>query len=370
MSGGRKFWAGFGVSFVLLALFFLTVDLRFMLNALGSANYWLVAPAVVVYQLSVLFRTLRWQRLLRHMRSVKLLRLYPVVVVGYMANNLLPMRLGELVRSYYVGQREGVSKAAALMTIFVERLMDALTLLLFIAAIALFVPLTGLAEAFGERSGVPWPVLVAALTIPFVAAFGALLLMAYRPRRAAALAEALLRPLTGGLRTRLRVMFEQLLNGLKSLRAPRTILVLFLLSAPIWLLEAGLFYLIGLSFGLDKMYDSPWQMAVAIVLVTAIANIGGSVPAAPGGIGLFDLVARETLVLLPLGVVDRAVAGGYVAVVHATLLLPMIVLGQLFLWSQHVSFGSLSRAGQSTLGDAAAPADELAERDGAPPLSG
>ena len=97
-----------------------------------------------------------------------------MVVVGYMANNLLPLRLGELVRSYYVGEREGVSKTAALATILIERLMDALTLIVFVAVIAVFVPLNAVAEGFGDRSSVPWPLLAAAVSVPFAAAFAAL----------------------------------------------------------------------------------------------------------------------------------------------------------------------------------------------------
>ena len=96
---------------------------------------------------------------------------------------------------------------------------------------------------------------------------------------------------------------------------------------------------------MDGLYGSAAEMATAMVLVTAIANIGSSVPAAPGGLGLFELVARETLVLLPLGPVDRALAGGFAALVHAVLILPMIVLGQVLLWWHHVSLGGLARAG-------------------------
>ena len=348
---GRKFWIGFGVSIALLALFFLTLDLGQLLEALADANYLYVGPAIGLYIVSVLFRTLRWQRLLRHMRPIKVARLFPVVVVGYMANNLLPVRLGELVRSYYVGEREGISKTSALVTIFIERLLDALTLLLFIAAIAVFVPLVGLAEGFAERSGVSWPVLVMALSLPFVVAFVSLLLVAFAPVRARSLAMALFKPLPGEVGARLGYMFDLLLEGLHSLRSLRSVLGLFILSVPIWLFEAGLFFVIGFSFGLHQMYDTLWEMAIALVLVTAIANIGSSIPAAPGGLGLFELVARETLVLLPLAVVDRAVAGAYVAVVHAALLMPMIVLGQLFLWTQHVSLLSLSRAGRHAEGE-------------------
>jgi uncharacterized protein (TIRG00374 family) len=350
MSGGKKFWIGLGVSVGFLALFFLTLDIGRLLDALAGANYLFLAPAIGLYMVSVLFRTLRWQRLLRPLRPVKLARLFPVVVIGYMANNLLPMRLGELVRSYYVGEREGISKTSALVTIFIERLLDALTLLLFVVVIALFAPVTGLAQAFKDSHGAAWLLAGAALALIFAVAFGSLLLVAFVPTRARAIAKALVTPMPGHLGLTLQHLFDMFLDGVQTLSSPGSILVLFALSVPIWLFEAGLFFLIGYSFGLHEVYPSLGHMAVAVVLVTAIANIGSSIPAAPGGIGLFELVARETLVLLPLATVDPDVAGAYVLVVHAALLLPMIVLGQIFLWTQHISLRRLSRAGRSATG--------------------
>lgn len=298
------------------------------------------------------------------MRRVKVARLYPVVVVGYMANNLLPMRIGELVRSYYVGEREGVSKTSALVTIIVERLLDAVVLLLFIAVIAIFVPLLVLAEGFGERSSVPWPVLVMGVTVPFLAAFGGLILVAYAPSRASRLAGSIIRLLPSPAAGPLGVFVELFIGGLQALRSPSTVVALSLLSIPIWLFEAGMFYVLGYSFGLQNVYDGPLEMAVAMVLVTAIANIGSSIPAAPGGIGLFELIARETLVLLPLAAVDRSLATAYVTVVHMVLLLPMIALGQAFLLNESITLRGLWRSGRSSLDNAIAPAtgeDEVRE---------
>ena len=346
MIGVRNVWIGFAISILLLALFFVTVDVSGMVNALAEANYLFLIPGIAMYLLSVLFRTIRWQVLLRHMRPVNVRRLYPVVVVGYMANNLLPMRLGELVRSYYVGEREGISKTSALATILVERVLDALTLLFFIAAIALFVPLAGLAESFADRFGVPWPLLVVLFTAPFLITIGALIAFAFSPAVVWWVTAGPLSVVPDRVEERVRRLIEMFLEGLVPLKSPRTLAVLFLLSVPIWIFEAGLFFLVGFTFKLDQVYDSLGDMAVASVLVTAVANIGSSIPAAPGGIGLFELVARETLVLLPLAEVARSVAGGYAAVVHAALLLPMIVLGQLFLWTSHVSLRSLWRGGR------------------------
>lgn len=347
MSGGKRLWVGLLLSAVFLALFFVTLDFRRLIDALLGANYVYVAPGIGLYLIGVWFRTIRWQRLLEHIQLIRNSRLFPAVVVGYMANNLLPLRMGEVVRSYYVGQREGVSKTAALVTIFIERLLDALTLLLFVMIIAVFVPLTGLAEAFGQRASLPWPLLAAAMSLPFVAAFGFLALVGYAPTKVRAVTAYLIRPLPDSIEARLLNAADMFLEGLRSLQSPSTVLSVFALSVPVWLFEVGLFFLVGYSFGFHEIYDSIPDMIVGMILVTAIANIGASIPAAPGGIGLFELIARETLVLAPFAVIDRAVAGGYVAIVHASLLIPMIVLGLIFLWSDHVSFRNISRLGKS-----------------------
>ena len=355
-----KFWVGLLFSVILLALFVRTVgDFGRAFDALADAEYIFLVPGIALYLISVFFRTLRWQILLRHLRPVSVRRLYPVVVVGYMANNLLPVRLGEFVRSYYLSEREGISKTSALVTIFIERVLDALALLFFIAAISLFVPLAGLASGFGDRFGVPWPLVVAAVTVPFVGAFATLLLFAIMPDRTRRLAVSIIRLLPTRLEEMLVHLIDMFLEGLKPLANPRTLTVLLLISIPIWLFEAGLFFMVGFSFGLNDVYDNLGELAVAVVLVTAIANIGSSIPAAPGGIGAFELIASKTLVLLPLAAVDPSVAAGFAVVVHAALLIPMILLGQIFLWFQHISLRRLSNAGGNL--NEAAQTDEAAD---------
>ena len=345
MFSAGKFWIGLALSVLLVALFFATVDVGHMMDALSSANYLYVAPAVGLYLVGVVFRTMRWQALLRHIKQVSNRRLFPVVVIGYMANNLLPMRLGEVVRSYYLGERENVSKSSALATIFIERVFDALTLLLFVAVVALFVPVSGVAVGFGALSGVAPTLLAAVLVLPFVAAFVVMLLFSRLPDRTRALAVAMMKPLPSRFpRERAVHIIDYFLAGFAPLSSMRMIGLLFALSVPVWVFELGLFYLIGFSFGFHEIYDNLWHLAAAMALVTALANIGSSIPSSPGGIGLFELIARETLVLLPLAAVDRSDAAAFAAVSHFALLLPMIILGQVFLWAGNLSLRRLARA--------------------------
>jgi hypothetical protein len=350
--GNLKFWIGIGVSVILLAIFLITGNPAKMLEDLRSVNYLYVAPAVVMYFVSTYFRSLRWGVLLRHMKPISTRRLYPVVVVGYMANNLLPMRLGELIRSYYVGEREGISKTSALVTVFVERVFDALALLFFIMVIALFVPLTGIpvtdvARSFGDQTGIPWPLLVAAVSLPFLGSMAILVLFALYPLRTRNLILWLARPLPQRFEDTLDGLITTFLLGLAPLRNARMLGALFILSMPIWIAEAAVFFIVGIPFGFNDLHSSPGAMAVTMVLVTAVTNIGSSIPAAPGGLGLFEFIARETLLSLgPLVSVDRSAATGFAVVVHAVILLPMIVLGQVILWTGHLSLGRLSREGQ------------------------
>ena len=341
--GNMKYWIGIGVSIILLALFLFTVDIRRMLDALAGANYWYIIPSVGMYFISVYFRSMRWSVMLRHLKPVSAHRLFPVVVVGYMANNLLPMRLGEFVRSYYLSEREGVSAASALVTVFVERIFDALALLFFIAVITPFVPITGLADDLGKLLGVSPSLLMLGLTLPFIGTFCILTLVSAYPSQVREISLKLFARLPDKIASLLDRLMMRTLEGIAPLREPRILAALFGLSIPIWLTEVAVFWIMGYSFGIEEFHDGPVPMAVNMVLTTAITNIGGSIPAAPGGLGLFELIAREVLTLGPLASVDRSVAGGYVVALHAVILLPVIALGQAYLWTSHLSLRRLSR---------------------------
>jgi len=128
-----QFWLALAVSVLFLLFLVYQVDLGEIRSALGDANYLFVVPAVALYFVAVYFRAVRWRFLLSPLRLIPVRRLYPVIVIGYMANNVLPARLGELVRSYYLARREQFNTSSALATVAVERVYDGVTLLAFAA---------------------------------------------------------------------------------------------------------------------------------------------------------------------------------------------------------------------------------------------
>ena len=128
----RRLWLGLGGTGLFLGLFFWRTDLGELGDALAQANYWWVVPAVAIWFVSAAFRSLRWHYLLRRLANLRTRTLYPIVIIGYMANNLLPLRTGELVRAYVLGERHGVSKMSTLGTIAVERVFDGVVLVGFL----------------------------------------------------------------------------------------------------------------------------------------------------------------------------------------------------------------------------------------------
>src|SRR3972149_4921908 len=108
----RKLWLGLAGPPLFLGLFFLRTDLGELGDALAEANYWWVVPAVAIWFAAAVIRSLRWRYLLHGLADIKTLSLYPIVIIGYMANNLLPLRTGERVRADVVMGRHPPSKMA------------------------------------------------------------------------------------------------------------------------------------------------------------------------------------------------------------------------------------------------------------------
>jgi uncharacterized membrane protein YbhN (UPF0104 family) len=127
-----QFWFGVMISAVFLYLALRGLELDKAWLAMRTASYWWIIPGVVVYFFGVWARTWRWHYMLRPIKAVSLIRLFPVVVIGYMGNNVYPARAGELIRAYVLRKKEAVSISASLATIIVERIFDGVVMLLFV----------------------------------------------------------------------------------------------------------------------------------------------------------------------------------------------------------------------------------------------
>ena len=102
-----KFWVGLAISAIFLWSALSKLQLNEVWEHIVGANYWWLLPSITIYFVAVWARTWRWDYMLRPLKHIPVSRLFPVVVIGYMGNNIYPFRAGELLRSYVLAPARG-----------------------------------------------------------------------------------------------------------------------------------------------------------------------------------------------------------------------------------------------------------------------
>lgn len=323
---------GVAISLVSVVLAVRGLEVGQVVNALAGATYVWLLPALALYFAGVWVRAIRWRYLLQPLQAVSSRRLFPVVVIGYMANDVLPARLGELARCFVLRRREGIPQTAALATVLLERLMDGVTMLAFVG---LALPLLPFSPALVR--------LVAGAGALFGVVTVTLVVLVTRPVLAAALLALVTRPLPEAAGERIRTLGQTFLSGLAALGGAGATLRIFALSCAAWLLEAGMYFTLMFAFPLTPN-------APLAVLTTAVANLGTLIPSSPGYVGVFDFIGRS--VLGQFGV-PQATALAYVLVVHAALVVPITLLGFYYAWREGVSLTRLNGTNGTSIPPAA-----------------
>ena len=324
MRSSWRVWLGFAVSLVFIYFALRGQDFDLILQSLRGASYIWLLPALVAYFAGVGLRSLRWAYLLRPIQHIDARRLFPVVAIGYMGNNVLPLRAGEVVRSYALSARFRIRKTGALATIAVERIFDGLTMVLFMLVASLSIALTtDLRNLFLIATGL------------FVVLSAILIVMVFAPGirlRLVALAVGILPARFG---ERIERMANSFIQGLGILRRRRDLIVVACASVLAWTLEASMYYFIAVGFNLDL---SP----SAILMVTAVANLATLIPSSPGYVGPFE--AGVMLVLVGALGIQRETALSYAVVVHAALYFPITLVGFFYWWRESLSWSEIRQA--------------------------
>jgi uncharacterized protein (TIRG00374 family) len=295
-------------------------------------------PALAIYFVGVWFRAVRWAILLRPLSEAVTSRaLFPTVIVGYMANNVLPLRTGELVRSYLVSRQYNVRKTSVLATIAVERIFDGFTMLAFMLVATLFVSFTSELQHLAILAFIVFTVLLIGL---FLLTLGG------------SLFDRLLQLILGPMPTRVADTVERLtesfLGGLGVLKRRRDLAMVATFSLLAWLCEAAMYFLIAQGFA-PVVRDA--MTFGAALMTTGVANMATLIPSSPGYIGQFEFGVR--LVLHGALGVPEAQALAYAILVHAALYFPITIWGIIEWFRQELSFKQIQAAeADSDPGDA------------------
>jgi len=225
--------------------------------------------AVII--LTMLLRAWRWKYLLQPVRAYKTSELFPPVMIGFMANNILPIRLGEIVRAYSLGTVSKESRSAIFGTIVIERVFDSLALMLIFWIVFMSVPVPGWIRKFG--------------IVSLVLNVGAIAALVLFRKREKLLIRILLWPmffLSARIKTSIENVIGKFSEGLNVVGANRTLGVVIFGSLVLWIIIALSNYFVFLAFGI---YPHPAASFILLLFVAAAVML----PSAPGFVGVFQV---------------------------------------------------------------------------------
>jgi len=304
---------GIGVSVALLWWALRGVHLSDILQHVTTARPVPLAAAIVVATATFPLRLIRWRLLLRREdgSAYPVAPLWHAVAVGFMANNILPLRAGEVVRSYAASRLAGIRFSTVVSSIVVERIFDGLTVV-FLLSLALLSP------------DLPPSVSVAGVSVRKVATTGGLigaagLLAAVLVLAAPLAADWLVRRVVPWTRLadRLVSLIEGIRRGLVVLRDPGRLLGVLIWSLVLWGVNALGFYLGFLAFNIPVAYTGA-------LLLQGLLVLGVSIPSTPGFFGPFEAVIVAVLALYGI---PRDLAFSYALAFHLTTFVPITLLG-------------------------------------------
>jgi len=310
-----------------------------VLAGLRAVDPLLLVLTVGIATLTFPIRLIRWRVILRDDREAPLSwrPLWHAVAIGFMANNLLPARAGELARAYVASRQLPVRFTTALASIGVERVFDALVML-GLMAVAIASP------SFPAQStllNTPLSRLAERAALLFGALFVLSFVVVLRPAPWLALFERVARAvLPTQVAARLTGMAGGLVAGLTVLKRPGRFGAMLLWSFVLWLTNAASFAVCFRAFGLQVPLEGS-------LLLQGILGFAVAVPASAGFFGVFEKATQLTLQIYGIG---PSLALAYAVAYHVSTFLPITLLGLRSLASVHLHLRDLGRATADQVG--------------------
>lgn len=325
-----KRWISLFIGLV-FSLFFLWLGFRNLAwndlwDILRDINpLWLVLT-VPVYAVATYLISWRWYSLLRPVQDVPPHRLFKIVYIGYMANNLLPFRLGEVMRAYVLKRRDNVPIPPTLTTILIERIFDGLTMLTFIFTALLFV---------GDKIGSTLQSVVVVTTPLFFAALLVFLGLASAPNAARKIYTPIIKNLLPtGPRQKILGLMEHFLTGLEALRSGRAVIGVVVFSFASWAVEATTYWIVMQAFDFEVSF-------FVMLLVIGFSTLTTVLPSTSGYVGTFHAAAILTLTAFD---VSKADAASFALVIHATLWAQATLIGFIYLLREGLHWSDFGKA--------------------------
>ncbi len=316
------------VSIVLLGWIATRFDLAATAHAIGLANPVWLAAATVLYCLLFIVRGVRWAILLHHLKPVSIRDATEAFIIGFMANNLLPARLGDVARAFVIARRRAIPATGTFASVMLERIFDGLVVVGFLNGVLWLAPPPG-----------TWirPLAYIGAAI-FVGAITVCVLIAFFEKPTLQLARLVFGPLPAGLTRKLLGIIAKLTEGIRSLKSGAQTARVIALSIFVWTAEVAVYVLIARAFGLEIP-------VLGLVLVMCVLTLGLVAPSAPGFVGVFEAMVIEALALYTIA---GPAAVAFAVTLHLIHYVPGTVLGLAFTWRSGLRLGDIRNAAHAS----------------------
>lgn len=276
-------------------------------SALAKAHYLYVLPILAITALSMYIRAQRWRVLLRPVGNPSMRALVAATNIGFMANMVLPLRMGEVIRPVLLSRKENQPLGGILATIVLERIFDLFTILFLFGVSAASVSVSERVSQWGYRMcGV-------AVLMGAAVAF-----IRWQEGLALRLLQWGVRPLPSRFAEPVDHFFRGFVKALEILDSPWIFIQVLGWSLYLWLTISGAYF-----FGI-LAFELPAPLIVGSVLVMTITAFAVSAPSAPGYIGAFQV---GCVLSLSIFAVSESDAFAYSIVLHVAQFVGTIACG-------------------------------------------
>ena len=363
------FTAGILISIICSWLFVRKIEWSSLGVAFRDAKYIYILPAIILMFISHYIRAIRWEVLISPVKKVAVLKLFSAIMIGFMANNILPARLGEVIRPVMIARKEKIKVSTSFATAVMERVFDILGIIVIASLLFYFLPTepsqnrhvseasyieaskadsktvehSGTTKAHSHSTNQKnetnsqaiilqlkkWSAIMAFFGI---CAIVSLFLLSLYPKRAGAVFEKLLFVFPHHLRDKLVNLLHSFISGLQVFDHKAKLIWIGVLSLMIWLLNAASVYVLCYSFDIGLSFAGACFVIVCVALAVAL-------PQAPGFIGVFHIATQKSLDVFGI---DLSSAQSFAILMWAIGFFPVTITGLLFLWREGLSFGEIS----------------------------
>lgn len=315
----KHMWIGVLVAGVCLYFAFRGISLTQLWTVLSRAKPWPIFLAFSLYLFGYFLRSERWAILIRPLQTIRASALFWPMIIGFFANNVLPLRMGELVRAHICGKKFHLSRTASLGTILLERICDTLAFLTAFFVASYFCPFPRYMEKGAYLLGGTCLAVILLL----------ILVGHYQEMFHKFLDGS---PLPASWKNRIRHLTIHFVHSTRGITQPRYVFEAMAFSLVIWLIEGTFLYLMAGAFAVDVKYAGAFFLLFAIGLSVTL-------PQAPGYVGTFELFGVTALTLLGI---PKNQALPVILAIHGIQFTFITVLGTIGLWREGLSLKNLT----------------------------